>query len=593
MLSTVPAVQRTTRLPTTHRPDQMVLGWVQPDLEDVKQLAERFRQAVRSRAEEEFDPEEFLCSAVPLTYEMYCLYAPDHKELRRDFQRNGGLTIVKDGYGVRAFASLANRPWYTPDLEGYRRYLCALNEAMTAELAALEKPSSFPEAGRAIHTLVVARTGWGKSELLKTLAYHYARDDRAAVVVLDPGGDMCREMARWPELVRNDRAILIQPNLQPGKTFGLNPLDGTGLDHEGRTSVANFWAHQLGQLTSELTPQMERLARNCAHVLLAWPGKATLEDFVKLLRVPSKSGAITPRTKSLVDFAKRYYYPRVREFFNTDFDGRNFEQTRNGLINRLDWLLGLSGVEAMMCGTASFDLTKALEERKFVLVNLAAFGGGDKQAVEAVGKIFVAMLGAIGHRRQAVPIERRTPTHVFIDEVSELVSPALLDNLKALRKFGIYQTMAQQAEGDGFSPSKRKVLLANTGCKFIGTDDGTAAADVLKANNLPALAQQEFWVRWSNSADVSRLVVRSDLAGSKRTVPDEEWQAYEDRLVKRYYQEVPEYVPEVYDAAAERGMSLEDDDEIIPRGRHNLPLPPAKKASQRVAKPVSSRPHPR
>ena len=58
--------------------------------------------------------------------------------------------------------------------------------------------------------------------------------------------------------MRDNRVILIEPGLQKGKTVGLNPLDGSGLDEDERSIVATFWAQQIGALTSEVSTQMER-----------------------------------------------------------------------------------------------------------------------------------------------------------------------------------------------------------------------------------------------------------------------------------------------------------------------------------------------
>ena len=114
------------------------------------------------------------------------------------------------------------------------------------------------------------------------------------MVVLDPGGDMAKQIARWPELVRDDRVILIEPGLQKGKTVGFNPLDGFGLDEVERAFVATFWAQQIGALTSEVSPQMERLARNCVHVLLAYPGGANVPRSAVAPRCPRQGREYRP-----------------------------------------------------------------------------------------------------------------------------------------------------------------------------------------------------------------------------------------------------------------------------------------------------------
>ena len=60
----------------------------------------------------------------------------------------------------------------------------------------------------------MSTTKTGKSELLKALCLNYVQQaDYASVLVLDPGGDMSRQIAQWPELIPQGRLLYLDPAL--------------------------------------------------------------------------------------------------------------------------------------------------------------------------------------------------------------------------------------------------------------------------------------------------------------------------------------------------------------------------------------------
>lgn len=196
-------------------------------------------------------------------------------------------------------------------------------------------------------------------------------------------------------------------------------------------------------------------------------------------------------------------------------------------------------------------------------MNLAKFGqaGG-----AAIGKMLVAMLGAIARTRNTLPAEQRVPMHVFIDEVSTMVSAELLKNLKELRKFGLYTTLAQQVEGDGFSGNYKQLLTRLTACKFIGSPSGDDGGLLYSDEGLPPLNHREFWVQWPGARGVGRLQVRAELADYRHAVSDEEWQDYETHMIAAHYVDAgairadPQGSPYVEDL----GVSLTADEEEMP-----------------------------
>ena len=281
----IPVPARPSPLPGPRNPQTMNLGWMPADREAVFNLVRERQAAVIEEANTAPDPNQVLVQHYPLDFEEYCTFAGKHSALVREYQSDRGLISYSGtNPGLIGLLNMAWSPAFTDDYQGWLAYLYTLNPLFDQHVQSLIATSALPEAARALNTLIVAPTGWGKSELMKALAFHYTQDSSAAVVVLDPGGDMVRQMAHWPELVSSGRGILIEPGLRQGMTVGCNPLDGRGFDDdEARAGVAGDWAQVLGDLTNDLSPPMKNMAQNCIHVLLALPGGATFYDLKMLL----------------------------------------------------------------------------------------------------------------------------------------------------------------------------------------------------------------------------------------------------------------------------------------------------------------------
>lgn len=534
-------------------PDRLFLGTVAPTLGDVEAIADQ-RRTVVDRDSLTFGV-EYREEHSPLAFPTYRDAVENLERVATSLNRDEALTQknptsfrLQPIPGLARLLRLGYQARYTPDLAGWTAYLSDLHPVFAERLAALHRPSAFPEAGRNFHTLIVAPTGWGKSELLKTIIYHYVTHATGAVLVLDPGGDLVREVARWPEVVRRDRLVLIDPTLRRGFTAGINPLDGSGLDfEEDRKEVAAHWALTLGEVANDLSFNMQRIAGHCARVLLSMPG-ATLRDFMKLLELPDRANRGQPpadeRGRELWERSRNYPDYDVATFFRLDFEAENFVSTRVALRGRIDWILQLPHAAPMLCAPRPVNLKAAFEAKKIVLVNLSAFR---RVGAPAVGRLLIALTNKIGRSRGETDKESRTPVQVFVDEVTTMVSPQMIEVLSELRKFGVHLTMAQQVEGQGFDKDGRRALKVNTGCKFLGGDaaviEDVAELVGLKKVEVPLLREHEFLVQWRGQSELRRLRVHSDLADENRAVPAREWEACVERQVSTYYRQIEQPAP--------------------------------------------------
>ena len=482
----------------------------------------------------------------------YVYTVKNQQRLKREFQKQEEAYEEGEYYSYEHHFSVYQKYYFakhraamaddTPDGAGWRKYLEKRHRALVAEtLYEGDQRSAFPEVGRRRHTLIFGPSEWGKSELIKSLLHHYAQEHFAAVIVLDPGGDLVKDLMLWPELVRSNRLRLIQPDLEDGfngYTVGMNPFDVPGLDYETRRKVATDWAKTLGEISNDLTPNMQLIVTMCVQALLDVPGGVTLDDLVKLL-MPRQKGPRGSREKlppkderaaELLDHACRHPVARVAEFFQNQYDDESISTTRNALMRRMEAVLNYPYADTMLTGRATLNLEREIEAKRFILLDLSRFGDVGKAVI---GKLILGQVAAIGRRRERERREDRTPTHVVIDEAQTMVSPRMLEVLKELRKFGVFLTLAQQVPGDEMAPADKTSLKTNTGCKF------SASASVAEKwfDAFPEEMAQtillpgQFFVQWATPRNATKipvqvLTVRSDLADQRHRVSPVEWRAY-------------------------------------------------------------------
>lgn len=528
------------------------LGTLAPDTADIDRLVRRRREAVERHASGAPNPNAILFAHDVLDFDTYLHTVENFTKLAKELSQTGSLAVI-DTWAMRRVLGLPMKPrTFTPDLQGWLNHLCETHPAFLQEIDLLARPSAFPEETREGHSLVVAPANWGKSELLKALVFHQVSRGDAGVVVLDPGGDLVRQIARWPELARTneggDRLVYVEPELADGFTVGLNPFDGKGLDDRHQSIVAGILTNAVQDIVADLSANMKNLAMNCLTVLLSRPG-STLWDFLLLLQPEPRGEGKRPSTapppvpspddlrrQELLAAGRAYPRRAVASFFQSDLPHEYYASTRAALRSRLSSLLNLVDVEAMVDGPATIDLEAALNARKVVLVNLAKFG---PDGSADIGRLFVALVASIGRRRGVTPDAARVPVHLFVDEATTMVSEDMVKTLAELRKFGIHQTLAQQVGGAQFSAEQKAVLFKNTAVKFLAPTDAETARlaglSSAEAGELPDIERGQFWVQWGQTAKLARLKVRSDLAKFSHSVTDAEWQDCVKRQLAAYY----------------------------------------------------------
>lgn len=450
-----------------------------------------------------------------------------------------------------------DRPDFTKDFNGYLAYLFDHNDYLASVLSAeLERPRHLQETrDRRAHSLVTGGSRSGKSELVKLLVHHYVRHpELGGVLVVDPHGDMARQIARWQEFAGAGAGRLVYLDASEGAAHSagvpaLNPLvSGSATPDELATlsgqladALAYFGGDGEGQ-----TPQMQRLAAFCLQMLLEL-NDSTLLDLMHGLTVPPRSekGSQKPADPEFVRWGKTHPDEVVRDFFLNDWNGESYRGTRDALKRRLSTHLRAPTFRRMMTAPDPIDLEALLNAGKVVVVNCGLEG----EAGDALGRFIMAQVAAIGRRRLDNARLERHPVHVFVDEATQLMAPPFVKILERFAKARIWLTMAQQGAGEGGDREFVNRVRRSTGLKFLGRSGNVGEllrlVDIGRGE-LPQLKQGEFLVA-KTGEEKSLMLLRtlnpSPLKDDANAMSTSEWAAVLEGQFAAYYRHPPKALP--------------------------------------------------
>jgi hypothetical protein len=394
-------------------------------------------------------------------------------------------------YGGRVTGSMIKK--HTPSFKTYFRYV-SQTETVLGKFFSSGLPVALPEGEREKHTYICAKTGSGKSELMKLLVHDYVRKRKrkAAVVVIDPHGDLAEEIARKKWFFGGNEAegrlVYIDPKLFPDSSPSINPFDlGKGPSEDDIETAARSITDVFKELlkNADLTLQMETILVPCISVLLRKGGSSIreLQTFMD-----------DERNGYLVHLGKDSPIENERIFFDRLFSDKNYHITKKSIATKIQSLLNSRTFSNFVARPSSFDLRAALDGGAVILLNLG------QDSSDAIGRFVVAHIQSIISQRVNVPKERRVPCHMFIDECQRFVSPSIETSLTELRKFKLYMTLANQFIGQDMDTQFKHAVLSSTNIKFAGMNNAASLSALSKEMLVPVEEMQtltvgEFFVK--------------------------------------------------------------------------------------------------
>jgi hypothetical protein len=343
---------------------------------------------------------------------------------------------------------------------------------------------TIPTKTRFEHHHIVAGSGHGKTQ---TLQYLILKDLEAvaqgkrSVIVIDSQGDLINTISSMAVFAEggplHDRIVIIDPT-DVEWPVSLNLFDVgqdrleqySPLDRERLTnSTLELYDFVLGSLLDAgMTQKQNVIFRYVTRLMLHIPN-ATIHTLRELMEDGSEV-KFAPHIAKLTGSAKH--------FFETEFAGREFAQTRKQVLRRLWGILENQTFERMFSHPQSkLDLFSEMNAGKVILINTAK-DLLKETGTEIFGRFFIALITQAAQERATLPNSERMPTLVYIDEASDYFDRNIGIILSQARKYKIGMVLAHQYLGQ-LDPKLQDAIAANTSIKMAGgvsTKDARALA---------------------------------------------------------------------------------------------------------------------
>jgi hypothetical protein len=241
---------------------------------------------------------------------------------------------------------------------------------------------------------------------------------------------------------------------------GYAPLERERLTN----SILELYDFVLGTLLSaEMTQKQNVIFRYVTRLMLHIPN-ATIHTLRELME-PDSQKKFADAIATLTGTAK--------QFFETEFASKEFEQTKKQVLRRLWGILENQTFERMFAHPRSkLDLFAEMNAGKVILINTAK-DLLKEQGTEIFGRFFIAMIAQAAQERATLPAHKRTPTIVYIDEAQDYFDRNIGLILAQARKYNVGMVLAHQYLGQ-LDPKLQDAFAANTAIKFAG---GVSAKD--------------------------------------------------------------------------------------------------------------------
>lgn len=363
-----------------------------------------------------------------------------------------------------------------------------LGKTPFAELLATRVPFQIPESARYEHCWMVAGSGHGKTQALQHLIaddLKLVADGKASVIVIDSQSDMIRAISGLKAFGSggdlDGKLCLIDPH-DIGYPVCLNLFDVnldrineySPLDRERLINgILELYDFVLGSLLSaELTAKQSVIFRYMMRAMLVIPD-ANIQTLRQLVE-PNGYDKFREHLSRLTGTA--------RAFFETEFNSRQFTETKQQILRRL-WSILENGVFERMFSHPrnKLDLFKEMNSGKVILINTAK-DLLKQEGTQIFGRFFIAMIAQAAQERAT--LQERLPCFVYIDEAADYFDQNVALILEQARKYKVGLTLAHQYLGQ--LPQKLlESFAANTAIKMAGgvsDKDARAFASMLRSS---------------------------------------------------------------------------------------------------------------
>jgi hypothetical protein len=331
--------------------------------------------------------------------------------------------------------------------EQNQSYFALLNNAFFS-MYRLELPKEDREA----HTIIVAGSGSGKSELIKTMIFKDLKNPHISTVLIDPHGQLAPQVLNMKDK-DNSKMVYVKPTLSDTQTPILNPFDVQFNTERELQNYLNFLIHTFEQTTSTESsdPQKELLE---AGINAVFEMKGGLFELFGLFNDNAQiyDRAIQTTTNPI------YKNILLYKWKTPQLNGTKsaIQRSINNFLKNIDF-------RDFTTGKSTIKLPYLLNNGYKVIFDLK---GLPTPIADAIGRFITAQVTSLALSRNANGYNK--PIYLYIDEFSRFMSPSIGNVLTEARKFGLHLVGAIQGIHGDEQPQIVNKLLSNTAIKIVG-----------------------------------------------------------------------------------------------------------------------------
>ncbi|OHA78691.1 MAG: hypothetical protein A3B07_00370 [Candidatus Yonathbacteria bacterium RIFCSPLOWO2_01_FULL_43_27] len=343
-------------------------------------------------------------------------------------------------------------------------------------------PFGIKAEDRTRHMYIIGKTGMGKSTAIENMAVQDIKNGEGFAFI-DPHGKSAALLLEYipPERVKD--VIYFAP-FDMENPISFNVMEDVGADK--RHLVANGLMSAFKKIWGPETwsARMEYILMNALLALLEYPGSTLL----------GVSRVLTDKTyrKKVVDNIKD---PSVKSYWVDEFAKYSEQYAKEavpGIQNKLGQFTSNPLIRNII-GQAhsSFDLRKAMDERKILIVNLSKGQMGEGNANLLGGMIITKIyLAAMSRAELTEPELKKLPNfYMYVDEFQSFANEAFADILSEARKYKLALIMAHQYI-EQMDEKVRAAVFGNVGTQIMFRV-GATDAEVLEKEYAPVFTAED------------------------------------------------------------------------------------------------------
>lgn len=311
------------------------------------------------------------------------------------------------------------------------------------------------------HMFVLGGTGNGKSTLLLSSILQDIQHGKG-VALIDPHGDLALDVLSRIPKERIEDVIYFNPR-DLEYPLGLNllelpkHLEGSNLEHQ-QDIITEATISVLRKLFSEAGTgghRIEYILRSAIHTAFHVED-ATIFTILKLLTNSSFRWKIVKKIDD--QYLKDFWHEEIAK-------AGSMQQVKmtSGVTAKIGRFYHSAAARKVLEQPVStIDFVDLMNSGKILICNFSKGALGEDTA-DLFGTTVLAKMYLASLQREDIPLKKRRPFYIYIDEFQNFASPLFNDLLTQARKYQIFLTIAEQTTAQQKDRFATETLLGNVG----------------------------------------------------------------------------------------------------------------------------------